>query len=346
MERINSQAWYLVKNGEANEAFELRDFSIDAIKTNEVVVETEGFGLNYADIMARRGLYQAAPPLPAVVGYEVVGKVIAAGNADSEKLIGSRVIAFCRFGGYAKHVVTTADAVIPVKDEPIGELMALCTQGVTAYYMASYLTPVRAGDNVLIHAAAGGVGTILIQLAKHQGANVIAKVGSDEKVKRVLELGADHAINYRKEQYEIEIKKRLMDDRLDVSFNPAAGSTFKKDFKLMGAGARMILFGGSEMSSSGPGVFGKLNFLRKMGFVIPAFLMMRSKNIIGVNMLEIADHKPKVLRTCLESVLKLYRDGVVKPQIGGMYSAAELPKAHSDMETGQTMGKLVVTWDS
>ncbi|MFZ9028415.1 MAG: quinone oxidoreductase family protein [Crocinitomicaceae bacterium] len=345
MEKINSQAWYLVKNGEANEAFELRDFSIDSINTDEVVVETEGFGLNYADIMARRGLYQAAPPLPAVVGYEVVGKVVAAGSAESENLIGSRVIAFCRFGGYAKHVVTTANAVIPVKDEPIGELMALCTQGVTAYYMASYLTPVREGDNVLVHAAAGGVGTILIQLSKHQGANVIAKVGSDEKVKRVLDLGADHAINYRQGPYDIEIKKRLMDEQLDVSFNPAAGSTFKKDFKLMGAGARMIIFGGSEMSSSGPGIFGKLNFLRKMGLVIPAFLMMRSKNILGVNMLEIADHKPQVLRACLESVLKLYQEGVVKPQIGGMYSAADLPKAHSDMEGGQTMGKLVVCWD-
>ena len=283
--------------------------------------------------------------MPAVVGYEVVGKVVATGNTESEKLIGSRVIAFCRFGGYAKHVVTTANAVIPVKDEPIGELMALCTQGVTAYYMASYLTPVREGDNVLVHAAAGGVGTILIQLAKHQGANVLAKVGSDEKVKRVLDLGADHAINYRKAPYEIEIKKRLMGEQLDVSFNPAAGSTFKKDFKLMGAGARMILFGGSEMSSSGPGIFGKLNFLRKMGLVIPAFLMMRSKNILGVNMLEIADNKPQVLRSCLESVLKLYQDGIVKPQIGGTYSGSELPKAHSDMETGQTMGKLVVCWD-
>ena len=113
----------------------------------------------------------------------------------------------------------------------------------------------------------------------------------------------------------------------------------------MGAGARMILFGGSEMSSSGPGIFGKLNFLRKMGLVIPAFLMMRSKNILGVNMLEIADHKPQVLRACLESVLKLYQDGIVKPQIGGTYSSVELPKAHSDMETGQTMGKLVVCWN-
>ena len=345
MEKINSQAWYLVKKGEANEAFELRDFLIESIEKDEVIVETEGFGLNYADIMARLGLYQAAPPLPAVVGYEVVGKVIAVGNTESEKLVGTRVVAFCRFGGYAKHVVTTINAVIPVTDEPIGDLMALCTQGVTAYYMASYLTPVRGGDNVLVHAAAGGVGTILIQLAKHQGANVIAKVGSDEKVKRVLDLGADHAINYRKYPYEIEVKKHLNNEKLDVSFNPAAGSTFKKDFKLMGAGARMILFGGSEMSSSGSGVLGKLNFLRKMGLVVPAFLMMRSKNILGVNMLDIADQKPQVLRACLKGILKLYREGVVKPQIGGMYSAFDLPKAHSYMESGQSMGKLIVCWD-
>lgn len=345
MEKINSQAWYLVKNGHADDAFELRDFEIDNIATDDVVVETEGFGLNYADVMARKGLYRGAPPLPAVVGYEVVGKVVAVGNEESSKLIGSRVIAFCRFGGYAKHVVTKSNAVIPVKDEPIGELMALCTQGVTAYYMASYLTPVRPGDNVLVHAAAGGVGTILIQLSKHQGANVIAKVGSDEKVQRALDLGADHAINYKKSAYEVEAKKRLMGESLDVSFNPAAGSTFKKDFSLMGPGGRLVIFGGSEMSSSGPGIFGKLNFLRKMGVIIPAFLMIKSKSVLGVNMLEIADEKPELMRVCLENIVKLYQEGVVKPQIGGTYKSAELPKAHMDMEGGKTMGKLVVLWD-
>lgn len=345
MDKIESQAWYLTKNGHADDAFELRDFEIDQIASDEVVVETEGFGLNYADIMARKGLYQGAPPLPAVVGYEVVGKVVAVGNEDSANLLGSRVIAFCRFGGYAKHVVTKTNAVIPVKDEPIGELMALCTQGVTAYYMASYLTPVRPGDNVLVHAAAGGVGTILIQLSKHQGGNVIAKVGSDEKVERVLELGADHAINYKKEAYEIEAKKRLMGEYLDISFNPVAGSTFKKDYRLMGAGGRLVLFGGSEMSASGPGILGKLNFVRKMGLIIPAFLMMRSKSLLGVNMLEIADQKPDLMRICLENIVKLYQEGIVKPQVGGVYKSRELPKAHMDMEGGKTMGKLVVLWD-
>lgn len=345
MEKINSQGWYLVKNGASEDAFELREFTIENITPDEVVVETEGFGLNYADVMARKGLYRGAPPLPAIVGYEVVGKIVAAGNLESQALVGKRVIAFCRFGGYAKHVVTTANAVIPVNDEPIGELMSLCTQGVTAYYMATYLTPVRPGDNVLVHAAAGGVGTILIQLSKHQGGNVIAKVGSDEKVDRVLELGADHAVNYRKEPYDIEAKKRLMNEKLDISFNPAAGSTFKKDFRLMGPGGRLVIFGGSEMSSSGIGIFGKLNFLRKMGIIIPAFLMIKSKSILGVNMLEIADEKPKVLRVCLESILKLYQEGVVKPQVGGTYTSSELPKAHTDMESGKTMGKLVVLWD-
>lgn len=345
MEKINSQAFYIVRNGSSEEAFELRDFQIDSIKNNEVVVETEGFGLNYADVMARKGMYQDAPPLPSVIGYEVVGKVVAAGNPEAEKLIGKRVIAFCRFGGYAKHVITRDDAVIEVGDEPIGELMALCTQGVTAYYMASYLAPIHKGDNVLIHAAAGGVGTILIQLSKHQGANVFAKVGSDEKMEQVIKLGADHAINYKKESYEVEVKKRLMGDTLDVSFNPVAGSTYKKDFALIGSGGRLMMFGGSELGSSGSGIFGKLNFLRKMGVVIPVFLMIKSKNILGINMLRIADDRPEVLKTCLENVVKLYQQGVVKPQVGGVYTSNDLSKAHADLECGKTMGKLVVTWE-
>ncbi|MGY8927589.1 MAG: quinone oxidoreductase family protein, partial [Flavobacteriales bacterium] len=116
---------------------------------------------------------------------------------------------------------------------PAEELLALCTQGVTAYYMASYLTPVRAGDTVLIHAAAGGVGTLLIQLAKLQGAKVIAKVGRTEKESLVKALGADHVVNYNTSDYVESIIEYLGEERIDLSFNPVAGSTFKQDISIL-----------------------------------------------------------------------------------------------------------------
>lgn len=341
---MKSQAFFLCKTGSAQEAFELRDFELSEPTGNEVMIESEAFGLNYADVMARRGLYREAPPFPCVVGYELVGKVIQCGPDADQSLMGTRVVAFCRFGGYAKHVLTNDYAAVPVGNEDASELLALCTQAVTAYYMAEYLTPIHASDTILIHAAAGGVGSILIQLAKLKGARVIAKVGRTEKEEFVKALGADFVVNYRTSDYAEQIQAYLKDERLDISYNPVAGSTYKKDMALLGSGGRMILFGGSELAQGKWGIFSKLNFVRKMGLLLPIGLMMRSKNVLGVNMLKIADNKPVVLETCLKAVVKLFEEGKIKPQVGGTYSADQMAEAHTALESGNSTGKLAVRW--
>lgn len=345
MKRIESEAFFLVKKGSPEQAFQRKGLVLDEPGAREVIVESEGFGLNYADVMARRGLYREAPPFPCVIGYEVVGRISHIGSEVDPALLNQRVLAFCRFGGYAKHVRTFDYAVVPVEEQPVGELLALCTQAVTAYYMAEYLSPLRPYDTVLIHAAAGGVGTLLIQLAKLKGAKVIAKIGSDSKAELVRSLGADHVVNYHKNDYAAEIKKILGENRLDVSFNPVAGSTFKKDMALLGSGGRMIVFGGSELSSGKWGVFSALNFLRKMGLIIPVGLMMRSKNILGVNMLKIADNKPVILQDCMNDVVELYRNGKLTPQVGAVYTSDELNTAHSLLESGNSTGKIAVVWN-
>ena len=341
---MESQAFFLTKKGAAAEAFELRKFDIPEPTGNKVLVEAEAFGLNYADVMARRGLYREAPPMPCIVGYEVVGKIIACGPDANKENLNKRVVAFCRFGGYAKHVITDDYATVGVGDQDSIELLALCTQVVTAYYMAEYLTPIHSIDRVLIHAAAGGVGSILIQLAKMKGAEVIAKVGQKEKEQFVRDLGADHVINYRDSDYSDQLESYLDGGRIDISYNPVAGSTYKKDMKLLGSGGRMILFGGSELANGKWGIFSKLNFVRKMGSLMPIALMMRSKNILGVNMLKIADNKPKVLEHCLQASVKLYTDGKIKPQVGGSYSSDQMAEAHTALESGKTTGKLGIIW--
>lgn len=341
---MESKAFFLTKTGTAAEAFDLRNFDIPAPTGNQVLVEAEAFGLNYADVMARRGLYREAPPFPCVVGYEVVGKVIACGPDANTENLNKRVVAFCRFGGYAKHVLTDDYATVAVQDQDPIELLALCTQAVTAYYMAEYLTPIHSIDRILVHAAAGGVGTILIQLAKLKGAEVIAKVGQKDKEQYVRDLGADHVINYRDSDYSDQLKTYLNGKRIDISYNPVAGSTFKKDMALLGSGGRMVIFGGSELANGKWGVFSKLNFVRKMGFLTPIVLMMRSKSILGVNMLKIADNKPKVLEHCLKAVVDLYTEGKIKPQIGGSYTSGQMAEAHTALESGKTTGKLGIIW--
>lgn len=342
---MKSEAYFLVRKGDPKSAFELRSFEISSPKGNEVLVQVEAFGLNYADVMARIGLYREAPPMPCVVGYEAVGTILEVGPDGDQTLLGKRVVAFCRFGGYAKHLITFDYAVIPVEQEDAIELLSLCTQGVTAYYMAEYLTPIRKGDKVLIHAAAGGVGTLLIQLAKHREGFVIAKLGSSDKEQLAKDLGADAVVNYRKDDYVAKTKQILNGSRLDVSFNPVAGSTYKKDMKLIGSGGRLILFGASELSGAKWGIFSKINFAWKMGLLMPIGLMMRSKNVMGVNMLKIADNKPEVMARCLSDVVSLYRQGIIKPQSGGMYKSNQIAEAHAALESGKTTGKLGVYWD-
>jgi hypothetical protein len=124
MTKINSEAIFLVKKGGAEESFERRNLSIDRPEGDDVLIETEAFGLNYADVMARRGIYREAPPMPCVVGYEVVGRIVEVGDNVPKEAIGSRVVAFCRFGGYAKHVVTQYRATAVINELPAQEAMA------------------------------------------------------------------------------------------------------------------------------------------------------------------------------------------------------------------------------
>lgn len=340
---MRTEGYFIVQTGAPDKAFELRSFELRQPNRDEVVIEVESFGLNYADVMARRGLYNDAPPLPAIVGYEVLGRIHAVGSEDQSELIGKRVVAFTRFGGYARHVIAGSNAFVVVGDEPAIELLALTTQGVTAFYMASYLAPVRPGDRVLVHAAAGGVGTLLIQLACMQGAEVIAKVGSDHKMNLVKELGASHAVNYKTTDYAAYLADKCC--KIDVSFNPVGGSTFKKDMSLLNAGGRMVIFGGSELGQGKFGIFSKLNFVRKMGLIIPVGLMMSSRNILGVNMLRIADNKPELIKTCLNGMMELYREGKIKPVPGEEFPATELSRAHELLESGRSIGKICVTWN-
>ena len=341
---METTGYFLIDKGAAQKVFERRSFELAAPQSGEVCIAVEQFGLNYADVMARKGLYREAPPFPCILGYEVVGKVIAVGDSQDDRILGKRVLAFTRFGGYAEHVCTQVHACIVIDDKPAPELLALCTQGVTAYYMANYLSPVRPGDKVLIHAAGGGVGTLLIQLCKAVGAYVIAKVGSPEKEALVGQLEADLIVNYKNTDYLVEIESKCGKQAVDVTFNAVGGITFKQDKQLLAHGGRMFLFGGAALGEGKLGILSQLNFLRKMGLMLPIGLMMGSRSVLGVNMLRIADHKPHVLAACLEAVVTRYDAGTLRPYIGGEFIHTDLAQAHTALESGLTTGKITISW--
>jgi len=337
-------AFTLIKNGVAKEAFELQQYQSLPLKKDEVRIKVEAFGLNYADVMARNGLYRECPPLPTVLGYEVTGVVTEVKNNQSDHLIGKKVVAFTRFGGYAQEVITQENALVVIDDYPPEKALALATQYVTAYYMSHYITKVRKGEVALVHAAAGGVGTALIQLLLNDGVEVIAKVSTKEKCNYVKSLGVKHCVNYKTNDYEAKVNEILGDKKLSISFNPSGGSTFKKDLRLLGAHGRLIIFGGAERSGKKWGVFSTLNFVRKMGLIIPVTLMMSSRSILGVNMLKIADQEPEILQHCLNEVLALAKQGIINPTVDEIYSSNELSDAHDRLESGKSIGKIIVKW--
>lgn len=327
------------------DAFQLVEEELMPVQGHEVRIKSEAFGINYADVMASQGLYREAPPRPCFIGYEVVGEVVEMGSEVSEDLLGKRVLAFTRFGGFMEHATTNADACVVVENQDAADLLPLATQGVTAYYMADFISATRPGDLALVHAAAGGVGSLLIQLLKSKGAQVIAKVGSDHKAHYVKTLGADLVVNYRKEDYPTAIEKAYGSKVLSQSFNAVAGDTFKPDLGMLRPGGRLFLFGGAQLSAGKYGIFSQLNFLRKMGRPLPIALMMTGKSIVGVNMLKVGDATPEILSTCLQASVDLYKNGTWKPQQSTLGGIDDFHKFFSELASGKSIGKLGIRWD-
>ncbi|MFN8283484.1 MAG: zinc-binding dehydrogenase [Chitinophagales bacterium] len=333
------QAIYLVRNGKSKDAFEFRDIQITEPKDNEVGVIVEASGINFADVVARLGQYQDCPPLPAVVGYEAVGRVEKVGKDVTTLKKGDRVLAFTRFGGYSQYITQQESAVAKIsEDMDTGKALALATQYSTAYYACAVATNVLPNETVLIHSGAGGVGTALIQLCKLKNAKIYTTAGSESKLEYCRKQGADIAINYVKEDFSKVIKEPI-----DVAFDAVGADNFRKSYKLLNRGGRIIGYGASSMTDA-HNIFSKAKMGMAFGIYHPAQLLMESRSMIGVNMLRIADYKPDTLKYCMESVIQLLHEGKIDPHVGNMYAAKDIAQAHDDIASRKTMGKIGIVW--
>lgn len=333
------QAIYLVKNGRTKDCFEFRDISAAEPADDEVGVIVEASGINFADVVARLGQYQDCPPLPAVVGYEAVGRVDKIGKNISTVKKGDRVLVFTRFGGYSQYVLQKENAIAVIgEDMEAGKALALATQYSTAYYACAVATNVLPNETVLIHAGAGGVGTALIQLCKLKNAKIYATAGSEAKLEYCRKQGAAVAINYTKEDFAEVIKEPI-----DVAFDSLGATNFRKSYKLLNRGGRIVGYGASSMTDAN-NIFTKAKMGAAFGLYHPAQLLMESRSMIGVNMLRIADYKPDTLKYCMESVIQLLHEGKIEPHVGKMYPAKDIFQAHQDMESRKTIGKIGIVW--
>lgn len=339
------QAIVLVRHGTPREAFEIQERPTPSPAAGQLRIAVEAFGLNYADVSARQGTYLDAPPIPSVIGYEVVGRVDALGAGVGGPEPGRRVVALTRFGGYATSAVTDARAVVPIPDDmDAGVAAALPTQGGTAYYCAEEMVRLHPGDHVLVQAAAGGVGTLLVQLCKRRRCVVYGTAGSDAKLDYLRGLGVDHPINYRAEDFAAAVRRVRGADGLDVVFDSLGGSAVRKGLQLLSPGGRIVCLGAAEREAGPLQWLRDLRFALSFGFIHPIPLLMNSKSILGVNMLRISDHRPETLKRVLHNVVELALEGELVPTVGGRFTAAQIAEAHELLSGRGSTGKIVVEW--
>ena len=340
------RAIYLTKYGNAESAFEIKETEIPIPENGDVVIKVEAFGVNFADVIARRGLYPDAPKNPALIGYDVAGTIHSVGAGVDKFKVGQRVTALTRFGGYAEYAKTIAEGVSVIPDDiDYATATALSTQACTAYYCAEEAVQLHHGDHVLVQAAAGGVGIALVQIAKHHGC-IVYGTASSKKQEFLKEIGVDIPIDYTTTDFRKEVKKKLGDKKgLDVVFDSIGGKTFKRGLNLLGPTGRMVSFGAaSQIKGSKTNKLGAIRVALGFGFFSPISMIMKSQAIIGVNMLRIADYRPHVFNKCLDGVVDLAKKGIIKPTVARVFKADQIAEAHYFLESRQSIGKVALEW--
>jgi NADPH2:quinone reductase len=308
------------------EALTLVDIPVPEPKETEALVQIKAAGVNFIDVYIREGRYPA--PLPFVNGQEGAGIVMSVGSSVSNVHPGDRVAYVGTLGSYADYVAVPAERLVRIPPEiEFEQAAAVMLQGMTAHYLCRSVYPLKADDTALIHAAAGGVGLLLIQMAKRLGARVIGTVGSHEKATRAREAGADEVVVYTEIDFEVETKRLTNGKGVNVVYDGVGKSTFEKDLNVMRPRGYVVLFGGA----SGP--------------VAPLDLMQLSlKGSLFVTRPTLGHYTltREELEWRAHDVLQMVASSDLKLQIHKTYALAEAEQAHRDLESRKTSGKLLL----
>ncbi len=303
-----------------------------------VRVEVAAAGVNFADTMARTGLYPDAPKPPMVVGYEVAGTVAEVAPDVHDVATGARVMAGTRFGGYASQVVVPAAAVVPLPDRLTFEQgAAIPVSYATAWAALIGYGSLRAGEAVLIHAAAGAVGTAATQIAKRHGAKVHG-AASPGKHDAIRANGVDVAHDYTRQGWDTELN-----DRFDVILDAIGGSSFRRSYRMLRVGGRLVAFGASSVQ---PGERRNLLKAARQGLpMLRGFDLIRqmsdSKAVIGLNMLRLWDDRG-TLAPWIEPLTALMEDGTIRPLVSDVVPFDRAADAHRIIAQRRNVGKVVL----
>jgi NADPH:quinone reductase-like Zn-dependent oxidoreductase len=307
----------------------------------EVRICVRRAGVNFADVLAREGIYPDSPKMPFVPGYEVSGVVDLVGQGVEGYAGGERVAAFTRFGGYAEWVVTKAPFVVPL---PAGVdysvAAAVPVNFVTAYHCLFNTGTLFPGDRVLVHAAAGGVGLAAVQMAKNAGAIVFGTAGSADKVAFLSAFGVDHPIDYRTSDFVEEVRRITGGEGVDVILDSIGGQMLSRDMMALRPGGRIVSLGLSSMVGKNKAMM--LRELMSTPRLQPVKLLESSRGFFGVNILRLFDHRPPLGSSLLRRVFDMVSAGKVRPVIAGEIPLERAPEAHRMLQERSTMGKVLL----
>ncbi|MBM3743173.1 MAG: NADPH:quinone oxidoreductase family protein [Actinobacteria bacterium] len=285
---------------------------------SQVVLDVTAIGINYADTHQTENSYLAQQTLPLIPGMEVVGKM-----PD-----GLRVLALASTGGYCQKTLVSPRTVIPLPDQVgDGQALAMMVQGSTAYLILKEMAHIKTGESVVVHAGAGGVGSVAIQLAKEWGAFVIAVTSSDEKKKLCKELGADAVVDANDADLKSALLAANNKKPVDIVLEMVGGKTFDQSLAALAPFGRLVFYGMASRKAPEN--------------IIPGALMSKSQSIIGFWLVN-ALAKRELMQEVFMDLFMLIMSGKLKPVVGATYPLSEAQQAHRDMLARKTVGKIVL----
>lgn len=340
------RAVVITKHG-APEVLEVEERPDPQVGSGEIRIAVKAAGINFADLMARSGVYPDAPKPPCVVGYEVAGEVESVGEGVSDFAVGDRVVAGTRFNGYAELVSVPIDQVVRLPQSLSFEQgAAFPVNYSTAYAALVIMGGLTEGERVLIHAAAGGVGIAATQIAKGIGAEIFG-TASASKHDAIRAQGVDHPIDYRSENFA-EAAMEITDGvGLDVIIDAVGPSSFKKDYEILRSGGRLVMYGLSEVQTGDkrdiPAV---LKGLARMPLATMPWwkslqIMQENKGVFGLNMLKWWDDEG--LDRALDPLEAGLNDGSYVPVVAEAFPFERAAEAHRFIAERKNIGKVVLT---
>jgi NADPH2:quinone reductase len=315
-----------VKQVGGPEVMELVDLPLPQPKANEAVVKLAASGVNFIDVYNREGRYKV--PLPFTPGQEGAGEVASVGKDVKLVKTGDRVAWTSILGAYAEYAAVPADRLVSI---PAGvsdqQAAATMLQGMTAHYLVYDTYPLQRGETALVHAAAGGVGLLLVQMAHNIGARVIATVSTEEKAKLARDAGADDIIRYSETDFEAETKRLMGGKGIDVVYDSVGRTTFEKGLNILRPRGMMVLFGGSSGA-------------------VPPFdpMVLTQKGSLFLTRPSLGNYiaTREELTARSGAVFGMIGAGKLKLRVEHTYPLAEASRAHRDLEGRKTTGKLLL----